>query len=134
MERNNLRNPQRHAVGHRGFSHAPLNVNSSPSKSNEDKALVLSGGDRVHLSELGRSRHPRDTEKKGTIVGSTRYPNSLRIVWDGSRWPIAVHRDYLQLLNEGSQMPMNDQDTSVATCIDCDSKIGFLARSVLRDF
>ena len=77
-----------------------LNVNSSPPKSNEDESLELSEGDRIHLSELGRSRHPRDTEKKGTIVGSTRYPNSLRIVWDGSLWPIAVHRDYLQRLKE----------------------------------
>jgi hypothetical protein len=75
-------------------------VNSSHPKLHEDDALKLSEGDRVHLSELGRSRHSRDTEKKGTIVGQTRYPNSLRIVWDGSRWPIAVHKDYLQRLNE----------------------------------
>jgi hypothetical protein len=79
---------------------AGATVNSSRPKSNEDDALKLSEGDRVHLSELGRSRHHRDTKKKGTIVGRTQYPNSLRIVWDGSRWPIAVHRNYLQLLNE----------------------------------
>lgn len=75
-------------------------MNSYQSELNEDDARTLSKGDRVHLSELGCSRHPRDTEKKGTIVGNSQYPNSLRIVWDGSRWPVAIHRDYLQLLRE----------------------------------
>lgn len=100
MTRNNARNLQSHAIKHCRFSHSALNVNSSHPKSSEDDALELSEGDRVHLSELGRYRHPRDSEKTGTIVGPTQYPNSLRIVWDGSRWPIAVHRDYLQLLKE----------------------------------
>jgi hypothetical protein len=102
MEQNNSHNPRRHTIRHcQIFSlRAGATVNSSRPKSNEDDALKLSEGDRVHLSELGRSRHHRDTKKKGTIVGRTQYPNSLRIVWDGSRWPIAVHRNYLQLLNE----------------------------------
>jgi hypothetical protein len=52
------------------------------------------------LSELGRSSHLRNSDKKGTVVGQTPYPNSLRIIWDGSRWPITIHRDYLQLLKE----------------------------------
>jgi hypothetical protein len=60
----------------------------------------LSKGDRVHLSELGCSRHPRDSDKKSTIVGQTRYPNSLRTIWDGSRSPVTMHKDYLQFLKE----------------------------------
>lgn len=80
--------------------HPHAQMNSSQSKLNEDNARTLSKGDRVHLSELGCSRHPRDAEKKGTVVGNSQYPNSLRILWDGSRWPVAVHRDYLQLLRE----------------------------------
>jgi hypothetical protein len=73
-------------------------MSSFRSKLNEEEAPKLSKGDRVQLSELGCSRHPRESDKKGTIVGETRYPNSLRIVWDSSRWPITMHRDYLQLL------------------------------------
>ena len=80
---------------HRGHAH----MNSSYSELDED-ARQLSKGDRVHLSELGCSRHPRDSQKRGTIVGPTQYPNSLRVIWDGSRWPIPIHRDYLQLLKE----------------------------------
>jgi hypothetical protein len=101
MERYDLHNSRRHTIRHVGFVYLRwCNREFICPKSNEDDALKLSEGDRVHLSELGRSRHHRDTKKKGTIVGRTQYPNSLRIVWDGSRWPIAVHRNYLQLLNE----------------------------------
>jgi hypothetical protein len=60
----------------------------------------LSKGDRVHLSEFGCSRHPRDSDKKGTIVGQTRYPNSLRVIWDGSRSPVTMHKDYLRFFKE----------------------------------
>jgi len=70
------------------------------SETSRDQALQLSKGDRVQLSELGCSRHPRDTKKIGTIVGNSQYPNSLRIAWDGSRWPVAVHREYLELLKD----------------------------------
>jgi hypothetical protein len=87
-----------------------MHMSLSRSKSNEEEAPRFSKGDRVHLSELGRSRHPRDSEKKGTIVGQPQYPNGLRIIWDGSRCPVTIHRDYLQLLEEKFQMPMSDQD------------------------
>ncbi|SHN65661.1 hypothetical protein SAMN05444170_0758 [Bradyrhizobium erythrophlei] len=85
-------------------------MSSCCSKLNEEERK-LSKGDRVHLSELGCSRHPRDSRKKGTIVGQTQYPNSLRIIWEGSRWPVTMHRNYLRLLKEEVPMPsMDDQD------------------------
>jgi hypothetical protein len=74
-------------------------VNLSP-KLNEVETRKLSKGDRVHLSELGSARHSRDSEKTGTIVGQTQYPNSLRIIWDGARWPVTMHRDYLRILKK----------------------------------
>lgn len=70
------------------------------SEPSEDQVLQLSKGDRVQLSELGCSRHPRNTNRIGTIVGNSQYPNGLRIVWDGTRWPVAVHREYLELLKD----------------------------------
>jgi hypothetical protein len=71
-----------------------------PSEKSKDQSLQLSKGDRVQLSELGCSRHPRNSNKIGTIVGNSQYPSGLRIVWDGSRWPVAVHREYLELLKD----------------------------------
>ena len=91
------------------------------SKSNGE-LRKLSKGDRVHLSELGCARHPRDSEKKGTVVGQTQYPNSLRIIWEGSRRPITMHRDYLQPLEKKSQMPMDDQDARNADENPCFSR------------
>jgi hypothetical protein len=70
------------------------------SELNEGEVRRVSKGSRVSLSEFGRSCHPRISDKKGTVVGQTQYPNSLRIIWDGSRWPVTIHRDYLQLLKE----------------------------------
>jgi hypothetical protein len=75
-------------------------MNFARANDREEKARRPSKGDRVHLSELGCARHPRNSGKEGTVVGHTQYPNSLRIVWDGSRWPITMHRDYLQLAGE----------------------------------
>jgi hypothetical protein len=75
-------------------------MSSFRSELNEGEAQRFSKGSRVSLSELGRSHHPRNPEKKGTIVGRTQYPNSLRIIWDGSRWPVTIHRDYLQFLKD----------------------------------
>jgi hypothetical protein len=79
--------------------HAEMNSRRQ-SETSKDQALQLSKGDRVQLSELGCSRHPRNSSKIGTIVGNSQYPNGLRIVWDGSRWPIAVHREYLELIKD----------------------------------
>jgi hypothetical protein len=75
-------------------------MSASRAEEPEEKVRKLSKGDRVHLSEFGCARHPRDSGKVGTVVGQTLYPNSLRIVWDGSRWPITMHRDYLQPVKE----------------------------------
>jgi hypothetical protein len=86
-------------LGVADFRHAQMNSRRQ-SETSEDRALRFSKGDRVQLSELGCPRHRRNTTKIGTIVGNSQYPNSLRIVGDGSRWPVAVHREYLELLKD----------------------------------
>ncbi|WP_315837799.1 hypothetical protein [Bradyrhizobium prioriisuperbiae] len=63
-------------------------------------AVSFSKGDRVCSSELGSLRHPRYAKLQGTVVrdGNGRYPNSVRVLWDGSRTAVAIHRDYIQLI------------------------------------
>jgi len=34
--------------------------------------------------------------RKGIIVGEGRYSNSLRILFDGSKLPVSLHRDYIE--------------------------------------
>lgn len=78
------------------------NIKSSRAPSRSDGAggspFSFAKGDRVCSSELGSVRHPRYASIQGTVVGggSGRYPNSVRVLWDGSRTVVAIHRDYIQ--------------------------------------
>jgi hypothetical protein len=53
-------------------------------------------GSRVRMSALGAERCPRIADKEGIIVGEGRYSNSLRILFDGSKLPVSLHRDYIE--------------------------------------
>jgi hypothetical protein len=53
-------------------------------------------GSRVKLSALGAARCSRIAEKQGVVVGVGRYSNSLRVLLDGSKLPVSLHRDYLE--------------------------------------
>jgi len=56
----------------------------------------LSVGSRVKLSPLGAVRCPRIAERQGVVVGVGRYSDSLRVLLDGSKLPVSLHRDYLE--------------------------------------
>jgi hypothetical protein len=58
----------------------------------------LAKGTRIQLSELGIIRTPEYAGRQGMVVGHTKFPNALRILWDHLRTPVAIHRDYLQSL------------------------------------
>jgi len=53
-------------------------------------------GLRVRMSALGAARCPRLADKEGIIVGEGRYSNSLRILFDGSKLPVSLHRDDIE--------------------------------------
>jgi hypothetical protein len=55
-------------------------------------------GDRFRMSALGAARSPRLAKKEGTIVGVSRINSSLRVLFDGSKSPISLHRDYVEQL------------------------------------
>ena len=53
-------------------------------------------GTRFKLSKLGEARNPRlERGAEGTIVGGSRYKSSLRVVIDGRKTPLSMHRDYI---------------------------------------
>lgn len=68
--------------------------------------FAFAKGDRVRSSELGSIRHPRYAAIRGTVVGggSGRYPNSVRVLWDGSRTVVAIHRDYIEPVRDGADL------------------------------
>ena len=55
-------------------------------------------GARFRMSVLGAARSPRLATKEGTIVGCSRLNSSIRVLFDGSKLPISLHRDYVEQL------------------------------------
>jgi hypothetical protein len=54
-------------------------------------------GVRIKMSLLGAARNPHFAEKEGTVVGSGRLNCSIRVLFDGRKTPITLHRDYVEL-------------------------------------
>jgi len=61
------------------------------------KARIATGA-RCRMSALGAARSPRLAAKEGTIVGCSRLNSSIRVLFDGSKLPISLHRDYVEQL------------------------------------
>jgi hypothetical protein len=67
-----------------------------------EQARPLREGDRVRLSEVGMSRYPRYAGREAQVVGGCRNPGSIRVVWEESRTPVAMHRSLLQPLDSAA--------------------------------
>jgi hypothetical protein len=59
-----------------------------------DKVEITIGA-RVKMSPVGAARCPRLAGKEGVVVGGGQYPSTIRIVFDGSKTPTSLHRDYV---------------------------------------
>ena len=66
-----------------------------------EKPPSLRLGARVRMSPLGRERHPGDSDREGTIVGSGS-PSSWRVKFDDRKTIQAIHKDYLQAASKQS--------------------------------
>jgi hypothetical protein len=75
-----------------------MRVIGALSAATEAEERPLSEGDRVCLSELGMSRYPRYAGREARVVGGCKDPGSIRVVWEKSRTPVAMHRSLLQRL------------------------------------
>jgi hypothetical protein len=61
------------------------------------KKFEIPVGTRFKLSKLGEARNPRlKRGAEGTIVGGSHYKSSLRVVIDGRKTPLSMHRDYIE--------------------------------------
>ena len=60
----------------------------------EEESLRV--GVRVRLSDLGRQRMPRYRATTAKVVGFGRSDTRIRIVFDGSRYPVSLHVSYLE--------------------------------------
>jgi hypothetical protein len=55
-------------------------------------------GARFKMSALGAARCPRLADREGVIVGRGFYNSTARVIFDGSKSPMSLHRDYIELL------------------------------------
>jgi hypothetical protein len=53
-------------------------------------------GERVRLSDLGRQRMPRSKATSAKVVGFGRSETRIRVVFDGSTYPVSIHISYLE--------------------------------------
>jgi hypothetical protein len=67
---------------------------------NGDRAAVprIAKGARFKMSILGAARNPRFAGREGTVVGNSRLNNSVRVLFDGRKTPVSLHRDYIKLI------------------------------------
>jgi len=68
--------------------------NPKPNKGGNAERLFKIG-DRVRLSELGRTRYPH-MSRSGTVVGYSNYATSVRIQFDGRQHYTLIHTSYVE--------------------------------------
>jgi hypothetical protein len=53
-------------------------------------------GDRVRLSELGKSRTLKGNDKRGRVVGFGSTDRIIRVKFEELQCPVSLHRSYLE--------------------------------------
>jgi hypothetical protein len=53
------------------------------------------------MSALGTARSPRMAYKEGIILGGGRLTCSVRVLFDGAKSPVTLHRDYIDQIPRG---------------------------------
>lgn len=59
-------------------------------------------GSRCRLNQLGVARCPRMSGTAGTIIGRGRSGNGVRVLFEGSKVAVALHKSYIE------QMPATE--------------------------
>jgi hypothetical protein len=55
---------------------------------------------RVRMSALGAARCPNLVGREGVIVGAGRYRSTVRVMFDGFKWPTSLHSSYVEAVVE----------------------------------
>ena len=56
----------------------------------------LEPGARIRLSSLGKKRCPKMTRLTGVVVAANLYGHSVRVLMDGNKDAITLHRSYVE--------------------------------------
>ena len=61
-----------------------------------DRRASIAIGERCKLTSLGDARNPRLAGRQGTVVGSGRLNSSVRVLFDGRKTPMSLHKNYIE--------------------------------------
>jgi hypothetical protein len=75
---------------------APSIPANAVGKNDRLRASPIVLGARVKMTLLGATRNPHFARKEGTVVGRSRLNGSFRILFDGRKTSISLHRDYIE--------------------------------------
>lgn len=64
-----------------------------------DDIVEFVKGSRCRLIELGMAANSRSTMKAGTVLGRGRSANSIRVLFDGFKTPVSLHKKYIELIS-----------------------------------
>jgi hypothetical protein len=77
-------------------------VDSTRSR-NPSTPSSIAVGVRCRMSLLGSTRNQRLAGKEGVVVGNSRLNSSVRVLFDGRRTPVSLHRDYIEPITPDSE-------------------------------
>jgi hypothetical protein len=63
-------------------------------------------GDRVKLSELGKSRRPRAASEFGTVFAAPRGKASVWVRFDGNKSPTPLHTSYIERVGAAIELSL----------------------------
>jgi hypothetical protein len=70
---------------------------------------------RIRMSALGAARCPNLAGKEGVIVGSGQYRSTVRVIFDGYKWPTSLHSTYVEAVAEQDCLPSGRTDRQGAS-------------------
>jgi hypothetical protein len=77
-------------------------VDSTRSRNHSTPSSIVVGA-RCRMSLLGSTRNQRLAGKEGAVVGNSRLNSSVRVLFDGRRTPVSLHRDYIEPITPDSE-------------------------------
>ena len=82
-----------------------LGSSRSPAEPPEAR-LGLPPRTRIRMTALGVARCPNLAGREGVVIGTGRYPSTVRVVFDGFRSATSLHNTYIEAVaGEGASSP-----------------------------
>jgi hypothetical protein len=84
----------------------PAMALGSPRSPEEPREEGLGPQTRIRMTALGAARCPNLAGREGVVIGSGRYPSTVRVMFDGFRSATSLHHTYIEpVTGEGASAP-----------------------------